>query len=43
MILVFFQNLGKCPAIACNEVIGTGLLSAFKKDIVAPESSRYFG
>jgi hypothetical protein len=28
-------ELRKMPAIACNKVIGTGLVSAFKKDIVA--------
>lgn len=27
-------ELGKMPAIACDQVIGTGLVSAFKKDIV---------
>jgi hypothetical protein len=28
-------ELRKMPAIACNKVIGTRLVSAFKKDIVA--------
>ena len=27
-------ELRKMPAIACNKVIGTGLVSAFKKDVV---------
>jgi hypothetical protein len=34
MILVFFQNFGKCLLIAGDQVVGTGFVGAFQKYVV---------